>query len=53
MNLSTRSSERNRREELTESELSNVTGGKSGTGKVAYKDFPITKKVDCASPALF
>jgi len=44
------SSDRVRREELTESELTNVSGGKSGTGKVTFKEFSITKRIDVAMP---
>jgi type VI protein secretion system component Hcp len=47
------SSERDRQAaELTEIELSNVTGG-AGAGKVTFHLFSITKHVDKASPVLF
>ena len=41
--------------ELTEVELSQVTGGSdtSGAGRVAHGDFVIVKLVDKATPALF
>jgi type VI protein secretion system component Hcp len=41
--------------ELTEVELSQVTGGSdpNGSGKVAHTEFVITKMVDKASPVLF
>ena len=52
--ISAKSSERDIREELTESELSSVTGGKgSGAGKVTFNPFSITKHYDKASPTLF
>ena len=42
---------------LTESELSEVTGGSqssgAGAGKVTFNPFSITRKVDVASPKLF
>ncbi len=51
--ISAKSSERDIREELTESELSSVTGGKgAGAGKVTLKLFSITKHYDQASPML-
>jgi type VI protein secretion system component Hcp len=41
--------------ELTEVELSQVTGGSdpNGSGKVAHTEFVITKMLDKASPVLF
>jgi type VI protein secretion system component Hcp len=41
--------------ELTEVELSQVTGGSdpNGSGKVAHTEFVITKVIDKASPVLF
>jgi type VI protein secretion system component Hcp len=41
--------------ELTEVELSQVTGGSdpNGSGKVAHTEFVITKVLDKASPVLF
>jgi type VI protein secretion system component Hcp len=50
------SSERDRQAaELTEIELSNVTGGSTGAGagKVTFNPFSITRHVDKASPVLF
>ena len=32
------------------SSRSNVSGGKSGTGKVTFKEFSITKRIDVAMP---
>jgi type VI protein secretion system component Hcp len=53
--VSTKSCERDRQEELTESELCNVSGGgsKTGAGKVTFNPFSITKHIDVASPKLF
>lgn len=55
--VSTKSCERGRREELTESELCNVSGGGSktgaGAGKVTFSPLSITKHIDVASPILF
>jgi type VI protein secretion system component Hcp len=55
--VSTKSCERDRQEELTESELCNVSGGGSktgaGAGKVTFNPFSITKHIDVASPKLF
>jgi type VI protein secretion system component Hcp len=41
--------------DLTAVELSQVTGGSdpNGSGKVAFNEFVITKKLDKASPLLF
>jgi type VI protein secretion system component Hcp len=39
--------------ELTQVELSQVTGGSSASGKVASDPFAITKTIDKASPLLF
>ena len=51
--ISAKSSERDIQEELTESELSSVTGGKGkGAGKVTFNPFSITKHYDKASPIL-
>lgn len=51
--ISAKSSERDFREELTESELASVTGGKGkGAGKVTLSPFLITKHYDKASPVL-
>ena len=51
--ISAKSSDRVIREELTESELSTVTGGKSaGTGKVRLNSFSLAKHYDKASPIL-
>jgi type VI protein secretion system component Hcp len=56
--VSTNSCERDRQEELTESELCNVSGGGgskagAGAGKVTFNPFSITKHIDVASPKLF
>lgn len=51
--ISAKSSERDVREELTESELASVTGGKTaGTGKVRLSTLSFTKHYDKASPIL-
>jgi len=52
------SCERDRRaEDLTELELSKVTGGSqstgAGAGKVTFNPFQVTKRIDVASPSLF
>jgi type VI protein secretion system component Hcp len=41
--------------DLTEVELSRITGGSdtSGAGKVALTEFSITRKIDKATPVLF
>jgi len=41
--------------DLTEVELSRITGGSdtSGAGKVALTEFVVTKKIDKATPVLF
>ena len=54
--VTTKSCQRDRQEELTESELSNVIGGGNsgaGAGKVTFNSFSITKQIDKASPVLF
>ena len=54
--VSAESCERDRRNELSEAELANVSGGKStgaGAGKVTFNPFSITKHIDKASPVLF
>jgi type VI protein secretion system component Hcp len=53
--VSTNSCQPHRQEELTESELCNVSGGgsKTGAGKVTFNPFSITKHIDVASPKLF
>jgi type VI protein secretion system component Hcp len=52
---SAKSSEPVRPEELTWSELANVSGGSSGAGagKVTFNPFSITRHVDKASPVFF
>ena len=53
--VSTKSCQRDR-QELTEAELANVSGGKSSgahAGKVTFNPLLITKHIDKASPALF
>jgi bacteriocin-like protein len=55
--VSTKSRKQDRREELTESELSNVSGGGGKTsaraGNVTYNSISITKHIDAASTNLF
>ena len=55
--VSTKSCKQDRREELTESELSNVSGGGGKTGaragNVTYNSISITKHIDTASTNLF
>jgi type VI protein secretion system component Hcp len=47
----------NQTHELTEVELSKVTGGSqsagAGTGKATFNPFSITRKIDAASPSFF
>jgi hypothetical protein len=62
INASPRERRENRAEELTEVELSKVTGGSlnlgsqssgAGAGKVTFNPFSITRKIDAVSPSFF
>jgi type VI protein secretion system component Hcp len=54
INASPRERRDNRTDELTEVELSKVSGGSqssgAGAGKVKFNPFSITRKIDAASP---
>jgi hypothetical protein len=57
INASAREQRDNQTDELTEVELSKVTGGSqssgAGAGKITFNPFSITRKTDGASPSVF
>jgi type VI protein secretion system component Hcp len=57
INASAREQRDNQTDELTEVELSKVTGGSqssgAGAGKIEFNPFSFTRKIDAASPIFF